>query len=191
MTDKPFVHPDGRCESDDVGDGTRVWAFAHVMEGAKVGAHCNIGEGAFLETGAKIGNHVTVKNNVSVWDGVRVEDYAFLGPACVFTNDFLPRSHPDFKTPVDKFRPTVVSEGASIGANATIICGNTVGAWAMVGAGSVVTRDVKAHSLVVGNPAKHAGWVCKCGARLDQNLVCPECSRVYVNQENLGLREKS
>lgn len=192
MTDAkgPFVHPDGRCESTEVGDGTRIWAFAHVMKGAKVGAQCNIGEGAFVESGARIGDCVTIKNGVSVWDCVTVADYAFLGPGAVFTNDFAPRSHPDFKTSVADFRKTEVCMGATIGANATIVCGNRIGAWAFVGAGAVVTKNVPAHALVFGNPAVCYGFVCKCGAKLDGRNACTKCRRVYVSDGAGGMRER-
>lgn len=171
-----FVHPNGLCESDDVGAGTRIWAFAHVMSGARVGAGCNIGGGAFVESGAVIGDRVTIKNNVLVWDRVTVEDECFLGPNAVFTNDMTPRAA--FKKSADEFLPTLLRRGATIGANATIVCGTTIGANAMVGAGSVVIRDVPDHALVVGNPARQIGWSCTCGKRLNVNLDC-ECGRRF------------
>lgn len=171
-----FVHPQGLCESDDVGAGTKIWAFAHVMRGAVVGAGCNVCGGAFLETGAVIGDRVTVKNNVLVWDKVRVEDDVFLGPNVVFTNDLNPRAA--FKKPADEFLTTVVGEGASLGANVTVVCGTTIGRNALIGAGSVVVRDVPAHALVVGNPARLIGWVCACGERLDASFRCG-CGRAY------------
>ena len=175
---KVFVHPQGLCESDDVGPGTRVWAFAHVLPGAVVGADCNVCDHAYIEGGARIGDRVTVKNRVLVFDGVTVEDDAFLGPAVVFTNDFVPRAH--VKKGHDEFLPTAVRTGASIGANATIVCGTTIGAHALVGAGAVVTRDVPAHALVVGNPARQIGWVCRCGGRLGDDLVCPACASGFA-----------
>jgi acetyltransferase-like isoleucine patch superfamily enzyme len=174
-----YVHPKGMNESDQVGAGTRIWAFAHVMKGAVIGEHCNIGEGSFVETGAVLGNHVTVKNGVSVWDRVTTEDYVFLGPNAVLTNDPLPRSHPDYKGHPEKWLPILIREGATIGANATIVCGHTLGRWCFVGAGAVVTRDVPAHGLVVGNPAKLIGWVCRCGRRLPDALTCTECGRAF------------
>lgn len=172
----PFVHPDGRCESDDVGAGTRVWAFAHVLPGARVGRDCNICDHAFVEGGASIGDRVTVKNGVLVWDGVTVEDDVFLGPAVVFTNDLQPRAK--IKKGRLQFTPTLVREGATIGANATIVCGTTIGANAFVAAGAVVTRDVAPHALVRGNPARQVGWVCACGRGLDDDLRCV-CGGAY------------
>lgn len=160
----PFIHPRALCEAEDVGEGTRVWAFAHVLRGAKVGRDCNIGDHAYIEAGAVVGDRVTVKNGVLLWDRVTVEDDVFLGPHVVFTNDLDPRAAA--RKPPSEFLPTRVGRGATIGANATIVCGVTLGAWCFVGAGSVVTRDVPAHALVVGNPARRRGWVCGCGKRL-------------------------
>jgi UDP-2-acetamido-3-amino-2,3-dideoxy-glucuronate N-acetyltransferase len=170
------VHPRGLCESTDVGPGTRVWAFAHVMAGAAVGAGCNIGDHAFIEGGARIGSGVTVKNAVLVWDGVTVGDDVFLGPNMVFTNDLRPRAFGS-NDPAG-FLPTTVDRGATIGANATIVCGITIGAFSFVAAGAVVHRDVAPHALVVGNPARQVGWVCRCGSRLSQALTCG-CGLAY------------
>jgi UDP-2-acetamido-3-amino-2,3-dideoxy-glucuronate N-acetyltransferase len=156
-----------------VGAGTRVWAFAHVMKGAVVGRDCNIGGGAFIEAGAVLGDRVTVKNAVLVWDQVTVEDDVFLGPNMVFTNDLHPRV--GFRKPLE---PTRVCRGATIGANATIVCGLTLGARCFVGAGAVVTHDVPAHALVLGNPARQRGWVCECGEKLPRSLRC-RCGRRY------------
>ncbi len=177
-TTKPavFVHPLGLCESDQVGHGTRVWAFAHVMAGAVVGADCNICGSAFIEAGARLGDGVTVKNGVLVWDRVTVEDHVFLGPAMIFTNDLLPRA--DIKRSGDALVPTLVQTGATIGANATIVCGTTIGTRAFVAAGAVVTRNVPAHALVAGNPARRIGWVCDCATRLDEHLRCP-CGQAF------------
>jgi acetyltransferase-like isoleucine patch superfamily enzyme len=172
-----FVHPLGLCESDAVGARTRVWAFAHVMPGAVVGADCNVCDHAFIESGARIGDRVTVKNAVLVWDRVTVEDDVFLGPNMVFTNDLMPRA--TVKKGPGELSPTLVERGATIGANATVVCGVTIGAHAFVGAGAVVTHDVPRHALVVGNPARPMGWMCECGARLPAELVCPGCGRVY------------
>jgi acetyltransferase-like isoleucine patch superfamily enzyme len=173
-----FVHPDALCESEEIGARTRVWAFAHIMVGAVIGSDCNICDHAFVESGARIGDRVTVKNNVLVWDKVTVEDEVFLGPNAVFTNDLTPRVA--FKKKPDELIPTLVRRGASIGANSTIVCGVTIGAQAMVGAGSVITRDVAAHALVLGNPARRIAWVCQCGNTLDRDLQCGACTRRYV-----------
>lgn len=165
-----FVHPHGLCESDTIGARTRVWAFAHVLAGAVIGADCNICDHAFVEGGAVLGNNVTVKNAVLVWDGVTVEDDVFLGPNMIFTNDFRPRAH--VKKGRDQLVPTTVRRGATIGANATIVCGITIGEYAFIGAGAVVVRDVAPHALVAGNPAERKGWVCECGERLMADFTC-------------------
>ena len=142
--DEVFVHPLGVCETDTVGAGTRIWAFAHVLAGAAIGADCNICDHAFIEGGAVVGDRVTVKNGVTIWDGVTIEDDAFIGPNVVFTNDFVPRAH--IRRSPDELERTLVRSGASIGANATVVCGVTIGANALVGAGTVVIRDVPAHA---------------------------------------------
>jgi UDP-2-acetamido-3-amino-2,3-dideoxy-glucuronate N-acetyltransferase len=180
-----FVHPQGLCESDRVGPRTRIWAFAHVLPGAEVGADCKIGDHAFVEGGAKLGNRVTVKNAVLVWDRVTVEDEVFLGPNMVFTNDLAPRV--GFKKSRDQLLPTLVRRGATIGANATVLSGTTIGQHAFVAAGAVVVRDVPAHALVAGNPARRIGWMCVCGQRLGTDLACA-CGRRYrLVDEETGL----
>ncbi len=167
----------GMADSTDIGEGTRIWAHAHVMKGAKVGTHCNIGECSFVESGAVLGNHVTIKNGVQVWDKVTCEDYVFCGPNATFTNDLRPRvAHP--VNPND-FAKTLLKRGASVGANATIVAGTVIGQNALIGAGTVVIRDVPAHALMVGNPARQIGWVCDCGANLDSALACPACQKRY------------
>lgn len=176
------VHPQGLCESDTVGEGTRVWAFAHVMKGAVLGRDCNVCDGAFIESGAVLGHRVTVKNAVLVWAGVTVEDDVFLGPAVVFTNDLRPRSRSHDFTPV----PTVVRRGASLGASVTVVCGIVVGAHAFAAAGSVITRDVPDHAFVAGVPAVVRGWVCRCGSQLEEDLRC-DCGLTY-EREGDGLR---
>jgi acetyltransferase-like isoleucine patch superfamily enzyme len=173
-----FVHPQGLCETDQVGPGTRVWAFAHVLPGAVVGADCNICGHAFVEGGARIGDRVTVKNGVLVWDGVTIGNDVFLGPGVVFTNDLRHRAH--IKRTGDQLTPTLVEEGATIGANATVVCGTKVGAHAFVAAGSVITRDVPDFAFVAGNPATQRGWVCMCGERLGPDLDCPAGHQTMV-----------
>ena len=185
-----FVHARALCESDIVGPRTRVWAFAHVMAGARVGADCNIGDHAFIESGAVLGDRVIVKNAVLVWDRVTVEDDVFLGPNVVFTNDLVPRAG-EFKRPPESWLPTLVRRGASIGAHATILCGVTIGTAAFVAAGAVVLRDVASHTLVAGNPARRIGWVCACGDRLAADLSCG-CGRRYrYISEDAGLAPAS
>jgi acetyltransferase-like isoleucine patch superfamily enzyme len=182
------VHPRGLCESADVGPDTRIWAFAHVLEGAKVGAGCNICDHAFIESGAVVGNRVTVKNAVLIWDGVTVEDEVFLGPNMIFTNDMNPRAA--IKKGPDELLKTMVRRGATIGANATIVCGIEIGTQAFVAAGAVVIRDVEPHALVAGNPARRIGWVCTCGRRLPEALTC-ECGRAFETAAEGGLTERS
>lgn len=178
---KPFfVHPKAVVEADEIGAGTRVWAFAHVMKGAEIGTGCNICDHAFIESGAKLGNNVTVKNGVAVWDRVEIEDDVFLGPGAVLTNDPNPRA--EIKKPRDQWLPTRIRKGATIGANATVLCGLTVGRYAFVAAGAVVTRDVPDHALVMGVPGRIEGWACRCANRLrlhSKTAKCPNCGRTY------------
>lgn len=180
------IHHLALVETDEIGEGTRVWAFAHIMAGARVGARCNVGDHAFIESGAVIGDGVTIKNNVLIWDRVTIEDDVFLGPNAVFTNDPNPRAAIK-KTP-EMFSPTLVRKGATIGANATILCGVTIGPNAMVGAGSVVLGDVPAHGLVAGNPARQKGWACTCGRTLPETLRC-SCGRGFKKHES-QIRER-
>ena len=173
-----YKHPLALVETEAIGPGTRVWAWAHVMSGARVGADCNIGEHCFVESGVVLGDRVTVKNGVAVWNGVVAEDDVFLGPNAVLTNDLRPRSKV-YRGPVQS---TLLKRGASVGANATLLCGITVGEYAMVGAGAVVTRDIPSHALVVGNPGRVVGHVCRCGARLARrgaSARCAECPGRY------------
>jgi acetyltransferase-like isoleucine patch superfamily enzyme len=185
---KFFQHPHALVESTAIGAGTRIWAFAHVMKGARIGRHCNIGDHAFIESGARVGDNVTIKNGVTIWEGVEVCDNAFLGPNASFTNDLCPRS-PRFRAATKRYADkrnwllkTVVGEGASVGANATILCGITIGKFAMIGAGAVVTKDVPPFALVLGVPASVCGFVCECGQRLvfsENKARCPACGSRY------------
>ncbi len=153
------------CESDDVGAGTVVWAYAHVCAGAVVGEACKIGEHSFVEDGARLGNRVTVKNGALIWRGVTIEDDVFIGPRATFTNDARPRvEHP---VPADELLVTTVARGASLAASVTVLPGVHIGSYAFIGAGTLVTRDVPAHALVLGVPGRQVGWVCRCGRRLD------------------------
>ena len=180
-----FVHPMALCESENVGAGTRVWAFAHVMNGAIVGRDCNVGEGAFVESGAVVGDRVTLKNQVLVWEGVTIEDDVFVGPGVIFTNDRRPRSprmlqvRKRYSEKTVWLEKTRIGRGASLGAGAVILCGLEIGSFAMVAAGSVVTANAPPYALVVGNPARRVGWVCSCGLKLGTDLVCSECGLLF------------
>jgi len=158
-----YAHPTAIVESEDIGEGTRIWHFAHVRAGSRVGKNCNLGKSVYIDTGAEIGDNVKIQNFVSVYKGVTIEDDVFIGPSATFTNDLYPRS---FSWDEEHVVPTLVRKGASIGANATIICGITVGEYAMIGAGSVVAEDVLPFALIFGNPGKQKGWICYCGRKL-------------------------
>ncbi len=172
-----FKHPLALVETDQIGDKTNVWAYAHVMKGAVVGSHCNIGDHAFIESGAVVGDDVTIKNSVAVWQYVTVKNRVFLGPNCSLTNDNRPRSKRDW-SPV----ATTIEEGATIGANATIVCGCHIGRYAFIGAGAVVTRPVPDYAVVLGNPGRVRGYVCECCQPLIGRgalLTCKKCGLHY------------
>ena len=185
MDKKFYAHEtaiiDEPCE---IGEGTKIWHFSHIMKGAKIGKNCIIGQNCFIGSRAVLGNGVKLQNNVSVYDLVTLEDYVFVGPSAVFTNDLNPRA----KYPKGgKWIPTLVKEGATIGANATILCGITIGKWAMIGAGAVVTKDVPDYAIVTGVPAKLSGWVCECGEKLNfkkGKASCEKCGRIYKKTKN-------
>ena len=182
MTDY-FVHPSSFVdEGAIVGRGTKIWHFSHVMPGAVIGERCNLGQNVVVMPGTRIGNNVKIQNNVSIYEGVVLEDDVFCGPSCVFTNVLNPRSHVSRK---DEYRPTVVKRGASIGANATVVCGATLGEYAFIGAGAVVTSDVLPYALMVGVPARRVGWMCRCGERLHLagGGSCARCGTAYVESE--------
>lgn len=163
-----------------IGSGTRVWHWVHVCGGARIGERCSLGQNVFVAGKVIIGNNVKIQNNVSVYDDVTLEDDVFCGPSMVFTNVINPRSHVPRK---DEYLATVVKRGASIGANATVVCGHTIGEYAFIGAGAVVTRDVPAYALLVGNRARRIGWMCQCGKRLPNGqgkLTCAACDKVYL-----------
>ena len=172
---KFFVHEHAICESLFIGEGTRIWAFSHILPGAQIGRNCNLCEGVFVENRVVIGDGCTIKNGVSLWDLVTLEENVMVGPNAVFTNDFRPRAF--IRNGTASFRPTLVKRGATIGANATLVCGVTVGEFAMIAAGSVVTRDVPSLTLVAGNPARVIGPICHCGARIGSpnDLPTKEC----------------
>jgi UDP-2-acetamido-3-amino-2,3-dideoxy-glucuronate N-acetyltransferase len=176
-------------EPADIGAGTKIWHFSHVMSGASIGSGCTIGQNVFVGGTANIGNNVKIQNNVSVYEGVDIEDDVFCGPSCVFTNVIRPRSA--FPRSDREFDRTLIRKGVTIGANATIVCGITIGEHAFIGAGSVVTKDVPAYALYFGNPAKHGGWICRCGEKLEaqsdgEDSACPACAAKYKTAgENL------
>lgn len=170
----------------EIGSGTKIWHFSHVLKGSRIGEQCNIGQNVVIGPDAIIGNRCKIQNNVSVYPGVTLEDGVFCGPSMVFTNVFNPRAE---IRKMDQLRPTLIRRGATIGANATIVCGHTIGEYAFIGAGAVVTKDVTSHSLVTGSPARHAGWVCRCGERLEGNLQCAACGKRYRKTAS-GITEK-
>jgi len=168
-------------EGVEIGSGTRIWHFSHVMAGTRIGCNCSLGQNVLVGPNASVGNGVKIQNNVSVYEGVVLEDNVFCGPSCVFTNVDRPRA--GFPTARADYLKTVVKRGASIGANATIVCGHTIGEHAFIGAGAVVTKDIPAHAVVYGNPARIQGWACACGAELDftdDRATCEACGRQYT-----------
>ena len=178
---EPFIHPTSVVdEGAQIGRGTKIWHFCHIMPGACIGAGGQLGQNVYVDAGVRIGDKVKIQNNVSVYSGVTIEDEVFCGPSCVFTNVLTPRAFVERK---DEFLPTRVGRGATIGANATIVCGVTIGRYALIGAGAVVTQDVGNHVLVVGNPARAAGWVSRTGERLGDDLTCPRTGETYRETE--------
>jgi UDP-2-acetamido-3-amino-2,3-dideoxy-glucuronate N-acetyltransferase len=177
-----FVHESSYVDEPvQIGEGTRIWHFSHVCAGARIGRQCSIGQNVLIAANVSIGDRVKIQNNVSVYEGVTLEDEVFCGPSMVFTNVTTPRSGTPRNTSAD-YAPTLVRKGASIGANATIVCGSTLGEYAFVGAGSVVTKDVPAYAMVYGNPARVHGYACECGAKLrfdGDRAECAACSRAY------------
>ena len=186
MTDY-FVHESSYVDKGaEIGAGTRIWHFCHVMPRARIGCNCNIGQNVFIASDVIIGDNAKIQNNVSIYTGVIIEDDVFLGPSMVFTNVVNPRSHVPRR---DEYHTTLVKQGASIGANATIVCGTTLGRYAFVGAGAVITRDVPDYALVYGNPARGQGWMCQCGIKLhfapdgnEERATCDSCETRYVKR---------
>lgn len=177
---KPFIHKDAFVETKNIGEGTRIWRHVHVLPGAVIGRNCNIGEGCYIEGHVRIGNGVTIKNNISVWDNITIDDDVFIGPAAVFTNDLRPRAC-NKKTYKD-LDAILIKKGATIGANATIVCGITIHEYAFIGAGAVVTRDILPYHMVYGNPALFKGLVCRCSEPLPprKSKFCCTCGLTYI-----------
>lgn len=174
-----FVHKSSYVDEDvAIGKNTKIWHFSHIQRGAIIGENCNLGQNVNIAEKVKVGNNVKIQNNVSVYSGVELEDYVFCGPSCVFTNDLTPRC--EYPKSSEEYKKTKVMHGASIGANATIVCGHTIGKYALIGAGAVVTKNVPNHALMLGVPAERKGWVCECGEILNETLKCSNCGREYI-----------
>ena len=184
-----FIHSSSfEDEGVEIGTGTKIWHFCHIQSGAKIGKNCVLGQNVNISNNVIIGDGCKIQNNVSVYEGVELEDYVFCGPSCVFTNDLTPRA----KYPKGRmaYKKTLVGTGATIGANATIVCGNKIGKWALIAAGAVVTSDVADYALMRGVPAVQTGWVCECGKTLGENLYCENCQRTYCETPE-GLEEQN
>jgi UDP-2-acetamido-3-amino-2,3-dideoxy-glucuronate N-acetyltransferase len=181
-----FVHESSYIDDGaQIGKDTKIWHFSHVMPGAVIGERCNLGQNVVVMSGTRLGNNVKVQNNVSIYEGVTLEDDVFCGPSCVFTNVVNPRSHVPRKS---EYQRTLVRRGASIGANATILCGITLGQYSFIGAGAVVRSDVPAFALMVGVPARRVGWMCRCGVRVqlrDGSATCLACGSAYREREGV------
>lgn len=177
-----MIHESSYVDEDvEIGKGTKIWHFCHVQNGARIGENCSLGQNVNIGNNVRIGNGVRIQNNVSVYEGVEIEDNVFCGPSCVFTNVVTPRAH----FPVHGvYAKTLIKEGASLGANCTIVCGHTIGRSAMIGSGAVITKDVKDYALMAGVPARQIGWVCECGKRLDESLIC-SCGRKYELKDEI------
>lgn len=181
-----FVHESSYVDDGaTIGAGTKIWHFCHILSGAVIGARCNLGQNVVVMGGTRLGDNVKVQNNVSIYEGVTLEDDVFCGPSCVFTNVMNPRSHVSRK---HEYQPTLVRRGATIGANATVVCGSTLGEYSFIGAGAVVRGDVPAYALMVGVPARRIGWMCQCGARLaltGERADCASCGARYRESEGI------
>lgn len=182
-----YVHPTSVVDEQVfIGEGTKIWHFSHIQSGARIGKNCSLGQNVNVSNNVKVGDGCKIQNNVSLYEGVELEADVFCGPSCVFTNDLTPRA----KYPKGRlaYKKTLIKRGASIGANATVVCGHTIGEWAMIAAGAVVTSNVPNYALMMGVPARLRGWVCECGNVLSNDLVCNKCGRTYTESSE-GLRE--
>lgn len=182
-----FVHESSVVDENvEIGNGTKVWHFCHLQSGARIGENCSFGQNVNVSNNVVVGNGCKVQNNVSIYEGVELEDFVFCGPSMVFTNDLTPRA----KYPKGSagYKRTLLRTGATIGANATVVCGHEIGKWAMVAAGAVVTKDVPDYALMAGVPAQQIGWACECGEILPESLNCPVCKRSYIKGEK-GLED--
>lgn len=183
-----YIHESSYIDDNvEIGEGTKIWYFCHIQKGAKIGRNCSLGQNVNISNNVKIGDGVKIQNNVSIYEGVEIENDVFCGPSCVFTNDLTPRAK--YPKGHENYKKTLIKRGTSIGANATIVCGHTIGEWALIGAGAVVASDVQAHALMLGIPAKRKGWVCECGTVLKKELVCDSCGRRYKKTET-GIGEE-
>lgn len=182
-----FIHESSYIDDDvEIGEETKIWHFCHIQSGARIGSRCSLGQNVNVSNRVRVGDGCKLQNNVSLYEGVELENNVFCGPSCVFTNDLTPRAQ--YPKGNAAYKKTLIKEGASIGANATIVCGHTIGRWALIGAGAVVAADVPDYALMLGVPAKQAGWVCECGLSLHfegKRTICVKCGRVYEqNSEN-------
>lgn len=174
---KFFAHESSYIDENvEIGEGTKIWFFCHIQSGSKIGKDCSFGQNVNIGNNVIIGDRCKIQNNVSLYEGVELEDDVFCGPSMVFTNDLTPRAFIR-----REYKKTILKKGCSVGANATIVCGNQIGEYAMIAAGAVVTKDVPSYALMAGVPAKQIGWVCKCGSLLDSNLKCKECGEIYAH----------
>lgn len=186
MNKEGYIHPQAIVESKNIGHGTNIWAFSHIQRDVKIGSNCNIGEGCFIENGVIVGNDVVIKNNISIWNGITIEDNVFLGPNVVLTNDLYPRA----KIYHNNIVKTIIKVGASIGANATIICGITIGQYSLIGAGSVITKDIPDYALYFGNPAEFKNWICICTKKIffeNDKYQC-KCGKSYLKENDNTIR---
>lgn len=183
MEKEYFVHESSYIDDNvKIGKGTKIWHFCHIQSGAQIGKNCSFGQNVNVSNNVKIGNGVKVQNNVSIYEGIELEDYVFCGPSVVFTNVLTPRAK--YPKGATGYLHTVLKEGATVGANATIVCGHTIGKHAMIAAGAVVTKEVPDYALLAGVPARQIGWVCECGERLDEGIYeCKKCGRKYLQAE--------